>query len=297
MRSLDNYEISNLGRIRKLSKSGSYVYSDSHRIINRNLNREVMFEIHFLKNTVRRRLVDTLVFSFLGLDLQSNEYKIEFIDNDYTNVNTSNITITSRNFRDINKRKIQKACEFSYKNSITMTNYEKVFFKGLQSVLSSYQVPKIEVKDIPTHYIENFNKKFYKLVNLTYRSSCIPQKVLFSSSSFYILDFYIPSLKIGFEIDGLHHYFNYEQLSYDNFRDDELLDRYEVKIIRIKNPELDNDSSKFILDRIDSIYNEFLMMFLSKKLGRLIDNTTVKFNTIGGSYFWNKLEKYSSINL
>lgn len=298
VKELNNYEISNLGSIRKLTKKGVYAFPpDICKIIDRTLNKEVIFEVHYLKDTIRRKVADTLIYSFLGLDLQKSEYKVEFIDDDYTNITASNISITSRNFRDIYKRRIQKACEFSYKNSVDFTPYENIFITRLVSVLSSYELPKVIINDVPVHYIENFNRKFYKLINMRYRSFCIPQKVLFSSNSFYIIDFFIPSLNVGFEIDGLHHYFNDDQLSYDKSRDNELMQRYNVNIIRIRNPDLDRESIEFIVGIIDQLYREQLINHLSKKLSKLIDNSTIKFNMNGGSYYWNKIKKYSAINL
>lgn len=80
------------------------------------------------------------------------------------------------------------------------------------------------------------------------------QKIIFYDSSFYIVDFYLPSRKIVFEIDGGYHN-SKEQKSKDNKRTG-IIKNYGVKkVYRFTNEETTNTSEcvsrlKHILSRV-----------------------------------------------
>jgi very-short-patch-repair endonuclease len=71
----------------------------------------------------------------------------------------------------------------------------------------------------------------------------------------YILDIYLPFLKIGIEIDGGVHD---KQGGYDNERDSWLWDRHKIVVFRFKNEEVKTDSFK------ESIWNIINAAYINK---------------------------------
>ena len=66
---------------------------------------------------------------------------------------------------------------------------------------------------------------------------------------FYVADFYCASRKLIIELDGKHHEFG-EQKEYDKARDI-IMNEMGLKIIRIKNEELENDIEK-VMKKIEA---------------------------------------------
>lgn len=65
-------------------------------------------------------------------------------------------------------------------------------------------------------------------------------------SSFYILDFYVPRINLGFEIDGKDHYTN-QKIEKDLFRESMIWEYHGIKIYRWSNKKVLKKSREIVL--------------------------------------------------
>lgn len=87
------------------------------------------------------------------------------------------------------------------------------------------------------HYMTRHEALFeaiLKILSINY----IPQHIIMTEHSFFILDFYLPDLNICFEIDGEDHKQN---TLYDKRRESFCFDVYKIDTYRITNKELKNN--------------------------------------------------------
>jgi very-short-patch-repair endonuclease len=77
---------------------------------------------------------------------------------------------------------------------------------------------------------------FYKWLKKVYLGHISTQHHFVGRRNAFILDFYLPEKKIGFEIDGWHHYNDSKQVAKDKFRDN-YCRVHGIIIVRLKNHE------------------------------------------------------------
>lgn len=78
--------------------------------------------------------------------------------------------------------------------------------------------------------------KFHQYLKEAYLGHISAQHHFVGRRNAFILDFYLTQLKIGFEIDGWHHYNDPIQIAKDKFRDN-YCRVHRIRIIRLKNHE------------------------------------------------------------
>lgn len=126
----------------------------------------------------------------------------------------------NRNEREINyytqiledrkcKKKILKESKGSKsdiekESKSTFVNPNKLANSRRKKLIENITPSETHIKNILKEL--NYNYNFQHIVFIKY-------------TQFYILDFYLPELKICIELDGLHHYNDPKQLSHDKERD------------------------------------------------------------------------------
>ena len=78
--------------------------------------------------------------------------------------------------------------------------------------------------------------EFHKHLKQAYLGRISTQHHFVGRYNAFILDFYLPEKRIGFEIDGWHHYNDPKQVAKDKFRDN-YCRVHGITIVRIKNRE------------------------------------------------------------
>lgn len=122
----------------------------------------------------------------------------------------------NRNEREINyytqileakkrKKKLLKESKNTEKLSKTeFVNPNKLANSRRKKLIENITPSEVHIKNILKQLEYNYN--FQHIVFIKY-------------TQFYILDFYLPELKICIELDGIHHYNDPKQLSHDKERD------------------------------------------------------------------------------
>jgi len=77
---------------------------------------------------------------------------------------------------------------------------------------------------------------FYKWLKPIYLGAIQTQHHFIGRYNAFILDYYLPQIKVGFEIDGWHHYNDPTQITKDKFRDN-YCRVHGITIVRLKNHE------------------------------------------------------------
>ena len=69
----------------------------------------------------------------------------------------------------------------------------------------------------------------------------------------FILDFYSYEAKLGIELDGDSHFLNNDTILKDKIRDETLLKKYKIKILRFKNNEIKESLEECVNKIIEEI--------------------------------------------
>lgn len=134
----------------------------------------------------------------------------------------------------------------------------------------------------PTKHETLFDKYLLNVKAQLYREDCIhigtivKQKIFMFQEDAFIADFFLPLIRLVFEIDGKHHD-SPRQKSYDSYRT-KLINNRKIRVIRFKNEEIANlktiqDKIKFaIKDRIRQLGN---IKSLKLQQKRITGETTI----------------------
>ena len=91
-------------------------------------------------------------------------------------------------------------------------------------------------------------KKIYAKLKTTLKKQkmyCTFQYPVYCHKQYFIIDIYIPKVKLAVELDGKHHLYNKKQIEIDNLRQS-LLAEKGIKIIRFQNQEVWKDWKEVI---------------------------------------------------
>jgi len=259
---LDRFQVSSYGNVRLnpskvrnphvLDSWKFSLYNDTKRKV-----RRVKFEIVGIRS-INLNFLPLLVSSFVGVF--DDEFKFELIDSDYRNVRIDNIKVGGR--------RVDRIAQFRYENLLVSTKYEDIFdyvvnaLVGLLRTQPKFGSFPFEYRGVGT-MVRNRREKICK--NLRKGNSVQLQKVMFTPRSFYLLDFYIPFLRLGVEVDGFHHVVDKRQFKYDVSRDRYIKENYNICIIRIPNPtllQIENPGSGRV--RFKKVVNWIRNLFIAK---------------------------------
>lgn len=257
------------------------------------------------KDSHEEMLVTAFLRSMLGIDkeeISRCKYKIGYTGNNPSNISSASVTI--------NGNSIRKACEYRYYNAGKETEFEKKMYSAWINIITNlgkrfkfykkYQCESLEDKNAPPSVRKIRNQIIRDLK--APRLSLISQKFFpsYVNQSFYLLDFYLPCVQIGFEVDGLHHFKNKKQVHHDNIRTAELDRMYNVDLVRFPNP-LVREKGGFG-DLIDTVFNLVMLkvgMISYKgaaKKARNDHSSKSKFGRISEQYARQLAAKIAEVN-
>lgn len=177
----------------------------------------------------------------------------------FNNISEISGDVTLQNLR-VNNRSLKWPLRI--RDNKIRTVQETLFFDKWDYTLSKYSsyldnkyynkwTSLIKFAEFSTKYINHFNNYYRSYIrNLqSGRLGIVPEVLAIPKSDYYFIDFYIPSIKLGIEIDGYHHYYNFDTLTNDFSRSADLFRSNKTKIYRLPN----NDVTRFVEDDILNI--------------------------------------------
>lgn len=102
------------------------------------------------------------------------------------------------------------------------------------------------------------------------RRSIRPECLAVIGPKAYFIDFYLPSVRVGVEIDGYHHYYNADQFEHDLDRTADLYREFQIILIRVPNNDVDSLSQESLFNIIEYCFDRAgsgsLKLMLKKKV-------------------------------
>lgn len=154
------------------------------------------------------------------------------------------------------------------------TKCEQIFYDKWSSIITTEDLSKYHGKYynkwcksvLNRDYKESPNAKVYndkflflyramlKRFNIA-RSGIASEVLVVTKDKYYFIDFFIPTLNMGIEIDGYHHYYDTETLLDDFVRSKDIFDSRDTLIYRLPNNDIESLTRDQLLDIIDKCYD------------------------------------------
>lgn len=242
------------------------------------------------------------------IEIKDNQIALHFINGKFENYLSTGIHIFWNvhnkhdfNLIDILTPEIDESIPKYILDKLSNTLVKKIELKEYEKAFLYYDSKFVKLLNCGVHYFWNTNIKIdFEIVDLGVSVSS-----KYCSLDVLLKDKDILSETITVEVKDEEialqyingNYFRYLETGKYTFWT--TYDKHEFKIINVSNPEIDEDISKYILDKMPKELVEKIKLEEYEKAFIYYDNKFVKLLDCGVYYFWNKIVKveYENVNI